>query len=90
MNTTLLVEPGQSFILAGLYNQQDTDSMSRFPGLGSIPILGAFFRNTWDSRTKSEMVVVIRPDIIYSNTGSSDPSTSTLPSPQNTTALSKK
>lgn len=90
MNTTLLVEPGQSFILAGLYNQQDTDSMSRFPGLGSIPILGAFFRNTWDSRTKSEMVVVIRPDIIYSNTGSSDPSTSKLPSPQNTTALSKK
>lgn len=90
MNTSLLVEPGQSFILAGLYNQQDTDSMSRFPGLGSIPIIGAFFRNTWDSRTKSEMVVVIRPDIIYSNTGSSDPSTSALPSPHQTTALSKK
>jgi Flp pilus assembly secretin CpaC len=90
MNTTLLVEPGQSFILAGLYNQQDTDSMSRFPGLGSIPILGAFFRNTWDSRTKSEMVVVIRPDIIYSNTGSSDPSASLLPNTHNTTALSKK
>ncbi|WP_373532087.1 pilus assembly protein N-terminal domain-containing protein [Vampirovibrio sp.] len=90
MNTTLLVEPGQSFILAGLYNQQDTDSMSRFPGLGSIPILGAFFRNTWDSRTKSEMVVVIRPEIIYSNTGTSGPGTSALPSDTETSALSKK
>lgn len=90
MNTTLLVEPGQSFVLAGLYNQQDTDSMSRFPGLGSIPILGSFFRNTWDSRTKSEMVVVIRPEIIYSNTGVSDAQTSVAPTSPKTTELSKK
>lgn len=90
MNTTLLVEPGQSFILAGLYNQQDTDSMSRFPGLGSIPILGSFFRNTWDTRTKSEMVVVIRPEIIYSNTGTSGPSVGMLPAKPQATELSKK
>lgn len=70
MNTTLLVEPGQSFILAGLYNQQDTNSMSRFPGLGSVPVLGSFFRNTWKTKNSSEMVVVIKPEIIYSNTGS--------------------
>ncbi len=90
MNTTLLVEPGQSFILAGLYNQQDTDSMSRFPGLGSIPVLGTFFRNTWNSRSKSEMVVVIRPEIIYSNTGSSSPQTSFLPVNATSTDLQKK
>lgn len=90
MSTTLLVEPGQSFVLAGLYNQQDTDSMSRFPGLGSIPILGSFFRNTWDSRTKSEMVVVIRPEIIYSNTGVPNMQTSVSPTQPTTTELSKK
>ena len=73
MNTTLLVEQGQSFVLAGLYNQQDTDSMSRFPGLGSVPMLGSFFRNKWKNKTSSEMVVVIRPEIIYSNTGNTNP-----------------
>jgi Flp pilus assembly secretin CpaC len=73
MNTTLLVEQGQSFVLAGLYNQQDTDSMSRFPGLGSVPVLGSFFSNKWKNKTSSEMVVVIKPEIIYSNTGNTNP-----------------
>jgi len=73
MNTTLLVEQGQSFVLAGLYNQQDTDSMSRFPGLGSVPMLGSFFRNKWKNKSSSEMVVVIKPEIIYSNTGNTNP-----------------
>lgn len=90
MQTTLLVEPGQSFILAGLYNQTDTDSMSRFPGLGSVPILGSFFRNSWNTRAKSEMVVVIRPEVIYSNTGVSSPQTSALPTPTSAAELSKK
>ncbi len=90
MNTTLLVEPGQSFVLAGLYNQQDTDSMSRFPGLGSIPILGSFFKNTWSNRSKSEMVVVIRPEIINSNTGNAGPQTSLLPAAPQTAEVSKK
>ncbi|WP_303673306.1 type II and III secretion system protein family protein [Vampirovibrio chlorellavorus] len=90
MNTTLLVEPGQSFILAGLYNQQDTDSMSRFPGLGSIPVLGTFFRNSWNSRSKSEMVVLIRPEIIYSNTGSASPQASFLPVNATPSELPKK
>lgn len=93
MQTTLLVEPGQSFVLAGLYNQTDTDSMSRFPGLGSVPILGSFFRNSWNTRSKGEMVVVIRPEIIYSNTGGAAlPSgpTGMLPQSGSATALSKK
>ncbi len=83
MSTTLLVEQGQSFILAGLYNQQDTDSMSRFPGLGSVPMLGTFFRNKWKNKTSSEMVVVIKPEIIYSNTGITTPQPlSELPAPK--------
>jgi pilus assembly protein CpaC len=88
MNTTLIVEPGQSFVLAGLYNQQDTDSISRFPTLGSIPVLGSFFRNKWKNKTGTEMVVLIRPEIIYSQTGSTAPQTSEAPESQ--TQLSKK
>lgn len=90
MNTTLLMEQGQSFVLAGLYNQQDTDSMSRFPGLGSVPILGSFFRNTWNNHAKSEMVVVIRPEVIYSTTGSTGPQAAMTPSPTQTAQVSQK
>ncbi|HEY9746367.1 MAG TPA: pilus assembly protein N-terminal domain-containing protein [Oculatellaceae cyanobacterium] len=69
MQTTLLVEPGQSFALAGLYSQEDTDSISRFPGLGALPIIGAFFRNSWKDHRNSEMVVIIKPEIIMTQTG---------------------
>lgn len=82
MNTTLLVEPGQSFVLAGLYSQQDTDSLSRFPGLGSVPVLGSFFRNKWKNRRGNEIVVIVKPEIVYSSTGVSGtqpPQTSEIP-----------
>jgi Flp pilus assembly secretin CpaC len=69
MNTSLLVEPGQSFILAGLFKQEDTDSVSSLPGIGNLPILGSFFKNQWKSRNHSEMVVLVRPEVIYSETG---------------------
>jgi Flp pilus assembly secretin CpaC len=69
MQTTLIVEPGQSFALAGLYSREDTDSISRFPGLGALPIIGAFFRNSWKDHRNSEMVVIIKPEIIMTPTG---------------------
>lgn len=69
MSTTLLVESGESFILSGLYSQDDTNSLSNFPVLGSLPIIGNFFRNKWKNRRSSEMVVLVKPEIIYSQTG---------------------
>lgn len=69
MQTTLIVEPGESFVLAGLFQQEETDSISRMPGIGSLPIIGNFFRNKWRDRRNNEMVVIIRPEIIYSHTG---------------------
>jgi pilus assembly protein CpaC len=63
MQTTLELENGQSFIMAGLFNQEETESVSRLPGLGSVPILGSFFRNSWGDKRENEMVVIIRPEI---------------------------
>lgn len=88
MSTNLIVEPNQSFALAGLYNQEDTDSVSRFPGLGNLPVLGSFFRNKWKTGSNTELVVLIKPEVIYSQTG---PTNSQLGNaPDNTTRLSQK
>jgi len=62
--TTIELDPGQSFVMAGLFNQEDTDSVSKFPGLGSVPIIGSFFRNKFTDRRDREMVVVIQPEVI--------------------------
>jgi Flp pilus assembly secretin CpaC len=81
MQTTLIVEPGQSFALAGLYNQEDTDSISRFPGLGALPIIGAFFRNSWKNKSTSEMVVIIKPEVIMTQTGTTRQAAEASPAP---------
>lgn len=88
MSTNLIVEPNQSFALAGLYNQEDTDSVSRFPGLGNLPILGSFFRNKWKTGNNTELVVLIKPEIIYSQTGSTTPQVGEAPA--SPTQVSKK
>ena len=64
MQTTLDLENQQSFLLAGLYSQDDVYSSSAFPWLGDLPVVGSFFRNKWNSKANSELVVIIKPEII--------------------------
>jgi Flp pilus assembly secretin CpaC len=66
MQTTLEMVNGESFILAGLYSQEDSDNISRFPGIGQIPIIGTFFSGKNRDRRDNEMIVIIRPEIIMS------------------------
>lgn len=69
MQSTLELVNGQSLVLAGLFNQEETESVSRFPGIGTLPIIGSFFRNRWADRRDNEMIVVIRPEIISNLSG---------------------
>lgn len=63
-HSTVQIEPGQSFVMAGLYNQEDVDSISGLPGVSKLPILGNFFRNKWNERSKTELVVIIQPEVL--------------------------
>lgn len=91
MQTSLIVEPGQSFVLAGLYSQEDTQSVSRLPGAGSLPIIGTLFRNKWKNHNDTELVVIVKPEIMYSQTGPTPGSslTGSNPAEENKTELSK-
>jgi Flp pilus assembly secretin CpaC len=70
MSTNLILEPGQSFVLAGIFKQEDAESASGFPGIGKLPIIGSFFRNKWKTGANTEMIVLVKPEIIPSTTGS--------------------
>jgi Flp pilus assembly secretin CpaC len=63
VNTTLELNSGESFMIAGLYNQEDTRSASQLPGIGNLPIIGSFFRNKWSDKRDDELVVIVRPEI---------------------------
>ena len=62
--TTVELGSGQSFMIAGLLRNHNTNSIDRAPFLGNIPILGALFRSTRYRREESELVIVVTPYLV--------------------------
>ena len=66
--TTLELNSGQSFALAGLLNNQQTQAVNKFPFLGDMPILGPLFRSTRFQNNETELVIIITPYIVKPST----------------------
>ncbi len=56
--TEFELQDGQSFVIAGLMDNRVTDIYSKIPGLGDIPVLGAFFRSKSLQKSNSELLVL--------------------------------
>jgi pilus assembly protein CpaC len=56
--TEFELQDGQSFVIAGLMDNRVTDIYNKVPGLGDIPILGAFFRSKSAQKSNSELMVL--------------------------------
>jgi general secretion pathway protein D len=63
-NTLLELKDGETQVLAGLIQDQDTRTANTIPGLGDIPILGRLFGNHHSDVEKDEIVLSITPRII--------------------------
>jgi len=62
--TTVELGSGQSFAIAGLLQNNVTHDISKFPGLGDIPVLGALFKSNRFQRDESELVIIVTPYIV--------------------------
>lgn len=62
--TTVEVRDGQSFAIAGLLRNEFADTISQFPALGDVPVLGTLFRSTGFQRRESELVIIITPRLV--------------------------
>lgn len=54
----------QSFAIAGLLDNRLVENMSKVPGLASIPLLGQLFKSRSISKNKSELLVLVTPEIV--------------------------
>ncbi|MBI5614881.1 MAG: hypothetical protein HY943_01195, partial [Gammaproteobacteria bacterium] len=63
-NTLLQLKDGETQLLAGLVQDQDTKSASKVPGLGDIPGLGRLFGSHREQNDKTELVLSITPHIV--------------------------
>jgi pilus assembly protein CpaC len=62
--TTVELGSGQSFMIAGLLRNANTNDVSKAPFLGDLPILGALFRSTKYRRAETELVIVVTPYLV--------------------------
>jgi pilus assembly protein CpaC len=62
--TVVELRDGESFALAGLLRTDFQDTVRQFPGLGSIPIIGALFRSTNFQREETELVIIVTPRLV--------------------------
>jgi pilus assembly protein CpaC len=62
--TTVELGSGQSFMIAGLLQNSNSNNIEKAPFLGDIPILGALFRSTKFRRDETELVIIVTPYLV--------------------------
>ncbi|EKF74348.1 type II secretion system protein [Alcanivorax hongdengensis A-11-3] len=62
--TTVSLAPDETFIISGLVSRNTVNNSDRLPGLGNLPVLGAFFRSGRISREDKELVMVVTPHLV--------------------------
>ncbi len=62
--TTVVVPNGQTVVIGGLMENTQTDSESKVPGLGDIPLLGNLFKRKVKENVKRELMIFLTPTIV--------------------------
>jgi len=64
VRTVVELGDGQSFAIAGLLQENVRETVSKYPLLGDIPILGAMFRSTSFQKDETELIVIVTPHLV--------------------------
>ena len=64
ISTEVELKDGQSFAIAGLLDNRMVENLNKVPGLASIPLFGKLFQSRGESRNKTELLVVVTPEIV--------------------------
>jgi pilus assembly protein CpaC len=62
--TEIELRDRQTFAIAGLMNNSMTNTLSKIPGIGDIPVLGLLFKSKASQKNRTELVVMITPEIL--------------------------
>lgn len=64
VQTEVLVDNGGTVVIGGIYLQDDSNTVTKVPLLGDIPLLGYMFRKTDKSTNRNELLVFLTPRIV--------------------------
>ncbi|WP_223593612.1 type II and III secretion system protein family protein [Pseudomonas sp. A-R-19] len=63
-DTSISLADGESFVISGLISTHNDSRVNKFPGLGDIPVLGAFFRDSTIHREERELLMIVTPHLV--------------------------
>lgn len=63
-DTSIELGDGQSFVLAGLMYSTHSNIEEKVPGLGSLPVIGDFFKRSQNSAEQQELIIVATPRLV--------------------------
>jgi pilus assembly protein CpaC len=63
-STSVELADGQSFMIAGLLNEELRELAAKYPVLGDLPILGSLFRSTQFRKEETELVIIVTPTLV--------------------------
>lgn len=61
--TLVELASGQSFVVAGLLNNQEQQQLAKLPVIGDVPILGSLFKSRQTKQNRTELVMLVTPEI---------------------------
>jgi type IV pilus assembly protein PilQ len=64
VKTQVLVENGGTVVIGGIYEQQASDTVTKVPVLGDVPILGTLFRTRTSDSQRTELLVFLTPRVV--------------------------
>lgn len=64
VNTSVLVDNGQTVVIGGVYEFRDRKDVQKVPWLGDIPFLGILFKSTKKDLRKAELLIFVTPRIL--------------------------
>jgi len=66
VESSVLVDDGQIVVIGGLIQDTVNDSLEKVPGLGDLPLIGGLFKYNARSRSKTNLMVFLRPTLLRS------------------------
>ncbi len=64
VQTEVELDNGQSFVIAGLLDNQITETLNKIPGLANIPLLGKLFQSRSLAKNNTELLVMVTPELV--------------------------
>jgi len=79
--TTAIVKDGESFVIGGLIEKNEINSLSKLPGVGDLPIIGSLFNVKNNTSSADNLYIIVTPHVIRPQTAASPAPAPSAPTP---------